>query len=270
MRPLTFGPEAGFYMKMSQSAFLSHNSLAAHAVCMAAGVRDSLRATQFYARDLARADGKQSAPFLSRMVASVARLTDTLMNRGARVLIAIFLPSWRNLPSPFSAGVINEVAAAINRNSFRNNPRFNAYFFRAANHILDHYCEGPNLVLEHRVDAARRHLASQEDASADVSQFLPRTLIALTRHGAIARNGQMKPGQQFFGSVDANVAVFAISCVALMLASEGKPTDAMDENEFFEVTGALIGPRLRAIADYVDASNVKALAAELASIRAMY
>ena len=34
--------------------------LAAHAVCAAAGVRDGLRATQFYVRDLSNAD--RSAP----------------------------------------------------------------------------------------------------------------------------------------------------------------------------------------------------------------
>jgi hypothetical protein len=257
-------------VSMTHASVLSHDSLAAHAVCMAAGVRDGLRATQFYARDLANADGKQSAPFLSRFVAGFARLTDTFMTRGARVLIRVLLPGWRNLPSPFEAGVIHEVATAISRNSFRHNPRFNAYFFRAASHILERYCDHPNLVLEHRVDAARRQLASLESGDANASEFLARTLIALARHGAVARTGDVKPGHQFFASVDANVAVFAIASVALLFAAEGKPNDAMNENEFFEVTGALIGPRLPAIAAFVTANDEKGLARELNAIKAMY
>ncbi len=255
---------------MTQASVLSHDGLAAHAVCMAAGVRDGLRATQFYARDLANADGKDAAPFLSRVVAGVARLTDTFMTRGARVLIAVLLPGWRNLPSPFSAGVIHDVASAINRNSFRNNPRFNAYFFRAANHILDRYCDAPNLVLEHRVDAARRTLAANDSKDTDERLVLPRTLIALARHGAIARSGGVKPGHQFFASVDANVAVFTIAAVALLLAAEGRPTDAMNEDEFFEVTGALIGPRLSKLADLIAAGDEQHLADELTAIKAMY
>ena len=47
---------------------------AAHAICAAAGVRDGLRAAQFYVRDLSNADrfGKgepERVPFLSRVVA---------------------------------------------------------------------------------------------------------------------------------------------------------------------------------------------------------
>ncbi len=255
---------------MSQVSVLSHNSLAAHGVCMAAGVRDGLRATQFYARDLAHADGKQAAPFLSRLVGRLARLTDDFMTWGSRHLIALLLPSWRSMPSPFAPGVIHDVATAISRNSFRHNPRFNAYFFRAANHILERFCDQPNLVLEHRVDAARRHLAALDSGDANASEFLARTLIALARHGAVARTGDIKPGHQFFAAVDANVAVFAIAAVALLFAAEGKPSDAMDEDEFFEVTGALIGPRLPAIAAYVEASDEKGLARELNAIGAMY
>ena len=59
------------------------DSLAAHAVCAAAGVRDGLRAAQFYVRDLSNADrfakGEPGrAPFLSRAVAQGARLVDRL------------------------------------------------------------------------------------------------------------------------------------------------------------------------------------------------
>jgi hypothetical protein len=260
---------------MTQISVFSADSVAAHMVCVAAGVRDSLRAAQFYARDLANADGKikqdrQTQPFLSRLVGQIARLTDRFLTWGARTSIAILLPGWRTLPSPFAPGVIHDVAAAISENSFRYNPRFNAYFFRAANHILDRYCEPSALVLEHRVDAARRFLAGANDVEGNPPLFLARTLIALAGHGAIARVGRVRPGHQFFASVDPNVAVFAIACMALLFAAEGRPSDAMTEDEFFEVTGALIGPRLPGIAALVMAGDQTGLAQELSAIKTMY
>ena len=42
--------------------------------------------------------------------------------------------------------------------SLIHNPTFNAYFFRAAIHIAGRYSAPPWLILEHRVDAARRSL----------------------------------------------------------------------------------------------------------------
>ncbi len=260
---------------MTQATVFTADSLAAHAVCMAAGVRDSLRAAQFYARDLANADGKtkgedRQSPWLSRMVGLAARTIDRGMSWGARQLLALLLPGWRKLPSPFDPAVINDVTHAISGNSFVQNPRFNAYFFRAANHILDRYCKRPSLVLEHRVDAARRSLAQSGAESADLPVFLARTLIALTRHGAVARTGGLLPGHQFFADAEPNVAVFAIACIALLFATEGKPTEAMDEDEFFDVTGALIGPRLKTIAGLIDQGDEQKLATELSAIKAMY
>ncbi len=260
---------------MNQASVFTADSLAAHAVCVAAGLRDSLRAAQFYARDLANADGaergeERDVPFLSRIVGLLARLTDRLMNWAAKISIALFLPSWRNMPSPFAPGVMHEVATAISSNSFIHNPRFNAYFFRAANHILARYCTPPALVLEHRVDSARRSLSLIVHDDADATLFLSRTLIALVRHAAIARAGQVRHAHQLFAAVDANVAVFAIACVALLFAAEGRPLDNMDEDEFFEVTGALIGPRLPRIAELVTAEDERALAEELSAIKAMY
>ena len=136
---------------------------AAHAVCAAAGVRDGLRATQFYVRDLSNADhlaqgAPERAPFLSRLVARGARVIDRLMSWGANVSIALFLPSWRKLPSPFTPGIMHEVARGIREDSLVHNPTFNAYFFRAAIHIAGRYSAPPYLILEHRVDAARRSL----------------------------------------------------------------------------------------------------------------
>jgi hypothetical protein len=242
---------------------------------MGAGLRDGLRAAQFYARDLANADGKmkaepRDAAWLSSTVGWLARSTDRAMTWGARQLLALLLPSWRNLPSPFAPGVLHEVAAAITSNSFRHNPRFNAYFFRAAIHILDRYCQPPSLVLEHRVDAARRQLAAQNLDEANPPVFLAETLIALARHGGVARVGRIRPGHAFFGAVEPNVAVFSIACVALLFAAEGKPSDAIDEDEFFEVTGALIGPRLPHIATLIAAGDAEQLGSELSAIKAMY
>jgi hypothetical protein len=260
---------------MTQVSAFTADSLANHAVCMAAGVRDGLRTTQFYARDLANADGKmtretQDAPWLSRVVSKGARATDRFMTWGARQLLALLLPSWRNLPSPFDARVIDEVTHAISKSSFTQNPRFNAYYFRAANHILERYTTGPSLVLEHRVDAARRALAADATAETDLSRFLAKAMIALVRHGAIARTGAAKAHHQFFASAEPNTAVFATASVALLFASEGKPSEAMDEDSFFEVTGALIGPRLPVLADLIAKADVSALASELVAMKGMY
>jgi hypothetical protein len=254
-------------------SFRTADSLAAHAVCAAAGVRDGLRAAQFYARDLANADGAltlepRAVPVLSRVVAWLARFTDAFMTKGAALLIRLLLPTWRNLPSPFSPGLAHEVATAIGRNSFTHNPLFNAYFFRAANHIIARYCEQPSLVLEHRVDAARRHLAAYSESDADPSRFLARTLIALVKHGAVARVGASHGG--LYENTDPNVATFAVACVALMFAAEGRPSEIIDEDEFFEVTAALIGPRLERIGKLIAADDETGLAAELMGIKALY
>ena len=52
--------------------FQTANTLAAHAVCVAAGTRDGLRTAQFYVRDMSRADsgnGRRNVAFLSALVA---------------------------------------------------------------------------------------------------------------------------------------------------------------------------------------------------------
>jgi hypothetical protein len=248
---------------------------AAHAVCAAAGLRDGLRAAQFYVRDLANADrfGRDApdrVPFLSRVVAQGARLVDRLMDWGASVSIAIFLPSWRKLPSPFTPGLMHEVAKAVREESLIHNPLFNAYFFRAAIHIAQRYSAPPYLILEHRVDAARRSLALRTDEPGSENGMLARILIALVENDPIARIGEVSDRNRFFASVDPNIAVNAIACVALMFAEEGKPAETIDEDEFFSVTGALIGPRLLPIASLVAAGDEAGLARELAVIKSMY
>ena len=244
--------------------------LAAHAVCAAAGMRDGLRAAQFYARDLSNADGAAAAPFLSRAVARLARLTDRIMSWGANLAISLFLPGWRALPSPFTPGLMDGVARAIRDNSFLHNPTFNAYFFRAIIHVIQRYSEPPFLVLEHRVDAARRRLANMAAGGASETVFLARTLIVLSGQGPVARIGKVSVRNSFFGNVDPNVAAPAIACVALLFAGDGKPGDGVDEDEFFAVSGALIGPRLGAIAALIAVQDEQGLAREFEAIKGMY
>jgi hypothetical protein len=248
---------------------------AAHATCAAAGVRDGLRAAQYYIRDLANADrfGKGEpgrVPFLSRMVARGARLVDGLMSCGANLSIALFLPSWRKLPSPFTPGLMHAVAGDIRSDSLTHNPTFNAYFYRAAIHVAGRYSAPPWLILEHRVDAARRSLAPRVEEPVSESVMMARILIALVEQGPVARIGTVTEKNRFFSQVEPNVAVFAIACVALLFAEEGRPAEAIDEDEFFTVTGALIGPRLPAIAAFIGSRDEAGLALELADIKSMY
>ena len=255
--------------------FQTANTLAAHAVCVAAGTRDGLRTAQFYVRDISRADSgneRRNVAFLSGLVARIARLADRFMTWGANVAIALFLPSWRKLPSPFAPGMMNEVAEAIRKNSLVHNPLFNAYFFRAAIHIISRYSEPPYLLLEHRVDAARRLLASSETSVATEAEtnFLARTLVALVETAPVARVGKSKGSARLFEDAEPNTAVFAIACVALLFAEEGKPIAIDDEDEFFAIVGALILPRLKDISAFIANRDVAGLSRELASIKAMY
>jgi hypothetical protein len=250
----------------------TYDTFAAHAVCAAAGARDGLRATHFFMRDLANADawgktGAGSATALSRLVSRLARMADGFMTWSTNIVIALILPQWRKLPSPFAAGMVNEVADAIRRNSLVHNPLFNAYFFRAAKTVLERYAAPPSLVFEHRVDAARRRLAA-EAPSAGKAQFLARGLIALSEAAPIARHGA--PKSELLSGADANVAVWAIACIALLFAEDGRPSETLGEDEFFAVVAALIAPRLGAIAELIRAGDAEGLAEELEAVRGMY
>ena len=255
--------------------FQTANTLAAHAVCVAAGTRDGLRTAQFYVRDMSKADsgnGPRNVAFLSGLVARMARLADRLMTWSANVAIALFLPSWRKLPSPFAPGMMNEVAEAIRKNSLVHNPLFNAYFFRAAIHIIKRYSEPPYLLLEHRVDAARRQLASNEASALPEleTDFLSRTLLALVETAPVARVGKPLGSVRLFEDTEPNIAIFAIACVTLLFAEEGKPIAIHDEDEFFTIVGALILPRLKDISTLIANRDVAGLSRELADIKAMY
>jgi hypothetical protein len=151
-----------------------------------------------------------------------------------------------------------------------HNPTFNAYFYRAAIHVAGRYSAPPWLILEHRVDAARRSLAPRVDEPVSESVMMARILIALVEQGPVARIGAVTEKNRFFTQVEPNVAVFAIACVALLFAEEGRPGEAIDEDEFFTVTGALIGPRLPVIAAFIGSRDEAGLARELADIKSMY
>ena len=246
------------------------DNFAAHAVCMAAGLRDMLRAVQFYIRDMSSVDGwnrpdRSEPTFLSSVVARLARVADRFMTWSTNTAIALLLPGWRKLPSPFARGRLHEVADAIAKNSLVHNPLFNAYFFRAAIHITERFSEPPYLILEHRIDAARRQLAVQPE-----TDFLSRTLVALVKSAPIARVGKSRGSLHLFEEIEPNVAVYAIACVTLLFAEEGKPIAIHDEDEFFAIVGTLILPRLKDILTLIERRDVTGLSKELADIKAMY
>ncbi len=255
-------------------AFKTAISLSDHAWCMAAGFRDGLRTAQFYVRDMSNADGQggklpRQATLLSKLVAGWARLVDGFMTSSANLAIKLFLPKWRHMPSPFSSGLIDQVAKAITQDNLIENPLFNAYFFRSCQHILASWSEPPYLVLEHRIDAARRSLATV-DIKNDKLHFLSSALLALVEAAPIARHGTLKNAANILSSGDPNAAVCATACVALLLADEGGKIKGIGEQEFFAIVGALMAPRLPAMQEAVAAKDLSRLAKELDAIKALY
>ena len=254
------------------SSAVRTDSLIDHAVCMAAGLRDGLRTAQFYVRDMSEADSAGSATptALSRLVGGLARFADWLLSCAADLSIRLFLPQWRNLPSPFAPHMVESVTKAIGENRLALTSLFTAYFFRAARHIIARCAEPPFLVLEHRVDAARRHLAERTTQSADRVMALGEVLLALVECRAIARIGKARSTYAYLDGSDPNLTVMATTCLALLLAEDGKPIEILDEDEFFTIAGALLAPRLPAMANAVKARDAAALASELEKVRALY
>ena len=255
-------------------AFKTAERLSDHAWCMAAGIRDSLRTAQFYVRDMRNADGQgtsfpRQSTFLSRIVAAIARFIDDVMTKGGNLSIKLLLPNWRKLPSPFTTGFMDEVQTAISHNKLVENPIFNAYFFRSCQNILSHWAEPPYLVLEHRIDAARRELALAK-APVDKLAFLSQTLLALVEAAPIARHGVLKNAGKLLGDGDPNVAVCATACLALLLAEEGGEIKGIGDDEFFAIVGALMLPRLNSMQQAVKARDIDELATELSAIREQY
>ncbi|MDQ7248825.1 hypothetical protein [Dongia sedimenti] len=263
------------------------NSLGSHAASMAANARDGLRAAHYFVQELATADdpagqGQQrkkptwllpaDAPtsLITGFIAQNARIADKVMNWSSDAAAALLAPDWRVLPSPFNRNMMAEIAAAIGSQSFAANALFNAYFYRAALHILQRYGKPPFLVLENRIDAARRALASAEQPDASDIAFIARALIALVRAAPIAEAGEIDPKSVLAKTKDPNVSVAAVACVALLFGDQGKPTDEIDEDAFFAIVGALIAPRLAAIEQLIVRDDIRKLEAELASIKALY
>ena len=245
-----------------------------HAWCMGAGIRDSLRTAQFYVHDLRNADGRDAAAprqstFLSRVVAGMARSIDDVMTWGGNLSIKLLLPNWRKMPSPFTAGFMDEVQNAITHNKLVETPIFNAYFFRSCQNILSRWAMPPYLVLEHRIDAARRELALMK-APVDKLDFLSQTLLALVESAPIARHGTLRDNGKLLGGGDPNVAVCATACLALLLAEEGGAIKGIGDDEFFAIVGALMLPRLGYMQQAVKAQDVNRLSHELAAIRDQY
>jgi hypothetical protein len=254
-------------------AIKSADSLTAHAVCMAAGIRDSLRTAQFYIRDLSHADEKatQAATFLSRLVGRSARLVDALLSNAADLSVRLLVPKWRDLPSPFAPGMRGDVLEAIRQNRLVLTSAFTVYFFRAAKHILQNGTEGPFLVLEHRIDAARRMMAeTPTQPGEEPTTVLARAMLHLVEADPIARAGRPKSQFGFLASADENLGVMATACVALLIAEEGKPIESLDENEFFAIAGALLAPRLPDMQMAITQRDVAALAKALKAVRELY
>lgn len=257
-------------------AIRSASSVTEHAVCIAAGVRDGLRTAQFYVRDLSNADGfthelTKQPTFLSKLVAGWARGMDWLLSTGADLSIRLFVPQWRNLPSPFAPGMRGAVIEAIRENQLVMTSQFTAYFFRAAKHILGAGTQGPYLVLEHRIDAARRMMAdSGLSTSEDVTRVLAQALLHLVEADPIARSGTVRAQFGFLATADTNLAVMAAACVALLLAEDGKPLDNLNEDEFFAIAGALLASRLPDMDKAIRARDVAALAQSLKAVSDLY
>jgi hypothetical protein len=257
-------------------AIRSATSLTAHAVCMAAGVRDSLRTAQFYVRDLSQADGAEragahQATLLSKLVAAAARLADRSLSRAADLSVRLLVPKWRELPSPFAPGMRGEVIEAIRQDRLVLTSLFTAYFFRAAKHILASTTEGPFLVLEHRVDAARRLMAERDTGPGEApARVLAEALLHLVEADPIARSGAARPAFAFLARGDGNLAVMAAACVALLIAEDGKPIASLKEDDFFAIASALLSPRLAAMEAAVKARDVAALEGHLSAVGELY
>ncbi len=240
---------------------------------MAAGIRDGLRTAQFYVRDMSQADSasKSAATVLSRLVGRSARLVDWTLSRAADISVRLLLPSWRDLPSPFAPGMRGEVIEAIRQNRLVLTSAFTVYFFRATKHILQSGTEGPFLVLEHRVDAARRLMAESPSRPDDAPTLvLARALLHLVEAGPIARSGPAKAQFGFLKNSEVNLAVIAAACVALLIAEDGKPIESLDEDEFFAIAGALLEPRLPEMQQLVQKRDVEGLSQALKAVGDLY
>jgi hypothetical protein len=249
---------------------LQNQTLLNHAGCMAAGTRDGWRTALYYLRDMVRADEGKEPAFLSRVVAQTARFAERTMTGAATTAVRLLLPGWRALPSPFSPGLLNDMAQGVRDTTIVRNPRFNAYFFRALIKIAERFYASPVLILEHRVDAARRALSDAELHAGSITRTMAHVLIHLVDQRPVARVGAPHSTLPLFQNVEPNAAIAAISCVALLLAEDGDPGVPLNEEEFFGVTAALMGPQLQGLTKAIEARNIDELAKRLEALRALY
>jgi hypothetical protein len=261
--------------------------LGSRAVSVAANARDGLRTAHFLVQDLATADAPVSQGEFSRraawllppdaptslitgFIAQNARIADKVMNWSSGAAAALLAPDRRSLPSPFSRNLMREIAATVGGHGFPATALFNAYFYQAMVQILDRHGRPPFLILESRIDAARRATGSVERPGASDVAFMTRVLIALVRAAPVVEAGSMDPKSVLARTRDLNVSVAAVAGMALLLGAQGKPTAGTDENRFFGIVGALIAPRLATIERLIADNDVRGLEAELAAIQAMY
>jgi hypothetical protein len=259
-------------------------SIGSHAVSVAANARDGLRTAHYLVQELATADdpvaqgelGRRAtwllpadapAGLITGFIAQNARIADRVMHWSSGAAASLLAPERGILPSPFQPDVMREIAAAGGGGSFTAHTLFNAYFHLATVQILDRHAKPPFLVLENRIDAARRAIGSA--ATSDVA-FMTRVLIALVHAAPIVEAGSIDPKSVLARTTDPNVSVAAIAVMALLFGAQGKPTPHTDENRFFGIVGALIAPHLPTIARLIGAGDVSGLEAELTALQAIY
>jgi len=262
-------------------------SLGSHAVSMAANARDGLRTAHYLVQELASADdpaaagdlGKRAAwllpadaptALITGFIAQNARIAGKAMNWSSDAAAALLAPDRRVLSSPFNRNMMRDMAAEIARQNVVIDGLFNAYFYRAAVHILQRHGKPPFLILENRIDAARRALAAAAPGQTSDIAFMTRALIALVQAAPIAEAGAIDPKSVLAKTKDPNAGVAAIAVVALLFGAQGKPTDEIAEDRFFAIVGALISPRLAKIEQLILRNDLRKLEAELAAIQAMY
>ena len=252
------------------------SNIANHASYIAAGLRDGLRTAQFYARDMKGAASSAKnldyrPTMLSRAVARVARNFDSSVSRAADLSVQLVQPTWRRLPSPFDSTLLDRVVSNSSANEISLSSEFTNYFFRAARHILERWTAPPMLVLEHRIEAARRNLESDFGTSKKpVATVLAIVLMRLVAARPIARIGKPLPRYTFVTSFDPNIAVMAAACVALILGTEGKPLADIDEDDFLDIAGILVSGKLNEMAQAIAADDLATLSAIFDSVKSAY
>lgn len=233
-----------------------------------------MRMAHYYVRDLHGKSGKMKAAAHVSInpidtVRSSARFLDLALTRGGNAVISVLAPNWRRLPSPFAPETTDEVLNAIRESRLFHSQMFNIYFFRSCKVLLSHWAEPPNLVLEHRIDIARRLLA-ELPLSSSKTTLMASVLVSLMEAGPIAKHGPLKPAASQFGSEDIGLAVCASSCLALLLAQRGSIAGVTDDTKFLTIVGALIAPRLGAIGRACRARDLDQLTLEFGAVCELY